>query len=50
MGVGVGMGGWENVQLQFVSKRTLLEPAEKEDQIEFPGIRAYRRADGLKRD
>lgn len=48
--MGVGMGGWENVQLQFVSKRTLLEPAEKEDQIEFPGIWAYRRADGLKRE
>ena len=35
------MGEWENVQLQFVSKRTFLEPAEKEDQIEFPGIQAY---------
>ena len=44
------MGRWENVQLQFVTKRTLLEPAEKEDQIEFPGIQAYRRADGLMQD
>ena len=44
------MEGWENVQLQFVAKRTLLEPAEKEDQIEFPGIQAYRRADGLMQD
>ena len=44
------MGEWENVQLQCVSKRTFLEPAEKEDQIEFPGIQAYRRADGLMQD
>ena len=44
------MGEWENVQLQFVSKSTLLEPAEMEDQIEFPGTQAYRRADGLMQD